>query len=59
MPKIDLLNCPFCGSDSITISKSKTIDGLFSAGCIKCNVKTAFYVNEKFATEAWNTRASG
>lgn len=58
MPKIDLLPCPFCGSDNITIFKSNIIDGLFSAGCIKCNVTTAFYVKEKYAAEAWNTRAS-
>lgn len=59
MAKFNLLPCPFCGSDNVTIVKSKIIDGLFSAGCIKCNVTTAFYVNEKFAAEAWNTRASG
>lgn len=58
MAKFNLLPCPFCGSDNVTIVKSKIIDGLFSAGCIKCNVTTAFYVNEEFAAEAWNTRAS-
>ena len=59
MAKFNLLPCPFCGSDNVTIAKSKIIDGMFSVGCIKCNVTTAFYVNEKFAAEAWNTRASG
>ena len=59
MRKTDLLPCPFCGSDNVTIVKSKFIDGLFSAGCIKCNVSTAFYVNEKFAAETWNNRAPG
>ena len=59
MQKIDLLPCPFCGSDNVTIIKNKSIDGLFASECIKCKVSTAFYVNEKFAAETWNTRAPG
>lgn len=59
MPKIDLLPCPFCGSDNVTIVKSKALGGMFLAGCTKCNVSTAFYEKEKYAAAVWNTRASG
>lgn len=59
MPKLDLLPCPFCGSDNVRIVKSEALGGMFLAGCSKCNVSTAFYAKEKYAAAVWNTRASG
>lgn len=49
-----LKNCPFCGSDNITISNW----GLWRCWCQDCLAKTADMLSQKEAIEAWNRRST-
>jgi len=51
---IDLLPCPFCGSEKVSLSKNS---GLIAVCCETCHVLSARYVNEKTARTCWNKRA--
>ena len=53
-----LLKCPFCGREAgiKNLYKLKTGKFLTEVICTKCMVKTALYVGEEEAINAWNTR---
>lgn len=55
MPKIDLLPCPFCGSDRVMVTNPT----MWQAWCKNCKAIGATNLTKQEAIEAWNTRASG
>lgn len=53
--KIELLPCPFCGSDRVRVTKPT----MWQAWCMDCKAIGAASLTEQEAIEAWNTRTPG
>lgn len=48
-----LLECPFCGSDDVSVVNGGI---LLHVECIQCNSKSDKYLRSGSAIKAWNTR---
>jgi Lar family restriction alleviation protein len=56
----ELLNCPFCGSDEVTIGRfaASYIDPQHYVKCEQCDGATVSHASEEEAVSSWNRRAT-
>lgn len=52
MAPVELLSCPFCGSEALVIK----YDGKFAVVCSGCVTQTEFKMSAAEAIAAWNRR---
>lgn len=48
-----LKNCPICGSDEVKVQED---DGLYSAVCYNCNLRSAYFEKIGNLIKYWNNR---
>jgi Lar family restriction alleviation protein len=51
--EVDVLTCPFCGSDKAKLRSSTQYS---EVACVSCGARGPEYREQESAVEAWNTR---